>query len=85
VRKATINRNGTLYRDKQECLDQIEYLERMRISVYGIEIVHLTANSAETSMYKTLWFHNQEQVYELSRTFIAEQMAGIWNYAEIKI
>jgi hypothetical protein len=53
--------------------------------VHGIEIVHLTAHHAETSMYKTLWFHNQDQVYEQSRTFIAEQMAGIWNYAEIKI
>jgi hypothetical protein len=85
VRKATINQNGTLYRDKQECLDHLEYLERKRISVHGIEIVHLTAHHAETSMYKTLWFHNQDQVYEQSRTFIAEQMAGIWNYAEIKI
>lgn len=84
MRKAIIERNGSFYRDKQESLDHIDELAKKESPIYGLEVVRLTKMKAETTMYKTVWFNNQENVYELARSFIKEQMAGVWNYAEFK-
>ena len=84
MRKAIIDRNGTVYRDKQEGLDHIDFLESAESSIHGLEIVKLSKLKAETTMYKTVWFVNQEHVYEKSREFIREQMVGLWNYVEFK-
>jgi hypothetical protein len=84
VRKAIVERHGSVYRDKQESLDYVDFLERKERSVYGIEIVKLSKTKAETTMYKTVWYSSQENVYDLARSFIKEQMVGVWNYAEFK-
>ncbi len=75
---------NSIYRNKQESLDYIEQLSKLELPIYGLEIVKLSKAKPETSMYKTVWFNNQENVYELARTFILEQMIGAWNYAEFK-
>ncbi len=84
MRRAIVDRNGTVYRDKQECLDHIDLLERTEQSIYGVEIVRLTKLKADTDMYKTVWYAEQQGVYEKARSFIREQMVGLWNYAEFK-
>ncbi len=84
MRHALIERNGTSYRDKQESLDYIDSLEITESRIHGLEIVKLTKWAAETNMYKTAWYHTQENVYESARIFIREQMIGQWNYAEFK-
>lgn len=84
MRKAIINRDGSIYRDKQESLDHIDFLERTDSPVHGIEVVRLTKLKAETTANKTLWFSHQENVYDIARKFIREQMIGVWNYAEFK-
>lgn len=83
-RLAKTDRNGTVYRDKQECLDHIDLLESLDAPVHGIEVVTLTKLNAESNLYKIIWFKDQDNVYERSRDFIREQMVGIWNYAEFK-
>lgn len=83
-RQAVVERGGSIYRDKQECLDHLETMRVSRIPIYGIEVVKLGKLSAETNHYKTIWFTNQEHVYDLASAFIKEQMAGVWNYAELK-
>ncbi|MEZ4798960.1 MAG: hypothetical protein R2809_04105 [Flavobacteriales bacterium] len=83
-RKKLINRDGVIYRDKQEALDHLVFLEKEKKPIHGLEIVKLTNSSAETDMYKTVWFPNQFNVYETARTFIVEKMGGIWNYVEFK-
>lgn len=72
------------FRDKQEALDYIDLLEKSKAPIHGLEIVHLTTHGVSTDMYKTLWFNNQEGVYEKCRAFIKEKMAGVWNYVEFK-
>jgi len=83
-RLAVTDRNGTIYRDKQECLDYIDLLESVQAPIHGIEVVKLTRLQAESNLYKIIWFKNQDDVYQKSRDFIREQMVGIWNYAEFK-
>lgn len=83
-RKKTIVRDGVVYRDKQEALDQLILFEKNKTPIHGIEIVILTEYNAETDMYKTLWFSSQENVYEKARVFITEKMSGKWNYVEFK-
>jgi hypothetical protein len=84
MRKALIDRDGSVYRDKQESLDYIDWLERNEAAVHGIEIVKLTKHKAETTANKTVWYNTQEDVYDLARKFIREQMIGVWNYSEFK-
>ncbi len=84
MRKALINRDGSIYRDKQESLDHIDLLERSEAPVHGIEIVKLTKFKADSIANKTVWYTSQDDVYELARKFIREQMIGVWNYAEFK-
>lgn len=84
MRKALINRDGSLYRDKQESLDHIGLLERTETPIHGIEIVRLSKFKAETTANKTVWYGSQDDVYELARKFIREQMIGVWNYSEFK-
>ena len=84
MRKALIDRNGSLYRDKRESLDHIDVLEISEAHIHGVEIVKLSRLNAETNMYKTAWYPNQDNVYENARIFIREQMIGQWNYAEFK-
>jgi hypothetical protein len=84
VRKAIIERFGTVYRDKQEGLDHIYFLQKEEMPIHGLEVVRLSKYKADTSMYKTIWFTTQENVYELARNFIKEQMVGVWNYVEFK-
>ena len=84
MRKALINRDGSIYRDKQESLDHIDLLERTEAPIHGIEIVRLSKFKAESTANKTVWYSRQDDVYELARKFIREQMIGIWNYAEFK-
>jgi gamma-glutamylcyclotransferase (GGCT)/AIG2-like uncharacterized protein YtfP len=84
VRRAVIEINGSVYRDKQECLDHIDWLERVQQSIHGLEIVKLSKTKIETNMYKTVWFVAQDNVYDTARNFIREQMVGLWNYAEFK-
>jgi hypothetical protein len=84
VRKARIDRNGSVYRDKQESLDFIDELELLAAPIHGIEIVKLTKTKAETHMNKTSWYRSQDNVYDVARVFIREQMVGLWNYAEFK-
>lgn len=84
MRKAIVERNGSYYRDKQESLDYIDELAKKELPVHGIEVVKLSKTKAETTMYKTVWFHTQDNVYDLARGFIKEQMVGVWNYAEFK-
>ncbi len=83
-RVAVLDRNGTIYRDKQECLDHLDLLESIEAPVHGIEVVKLTRLNAESNLYKVIWFKTQDDVYEKAREFIREQMFGIWNYAEFK-
>jgi hypothetical protein len=85
TRNAVVNRGGSVYRDKQECLDHVDLMRRMKMPLHGVEIVMLTEDSAETNHYKTVWFKTQTKVYDKAATFIKEQMVGVWNYAEIKI
>ncbi|MFM7233919.1 MAG: hypothetical protein ACKOZM_04960 [Flavobacteriales bacterium] len=84
MRKACINRDGSIYRDKQESLDHIDLLERTEAPIHGIEIVRLTKLKAESTANKTVWYSSQEDVYDLARKFIREQMIGVWNYSEFK-
>jgi len=84
MRKALINRDGSLYRDKQESLDHIDLLERTETPINGIEIVRLSKFKAESTANKTVWYTNQDDVYDLARKFIREQMIGVWNYSEFK-
>jgi hypothetical protein len=84
VRKAIVDRNGSVYRDKQESLDHIDFLERVQQSIHGLEIVKLSKTRADTDMYKTVWYSSQENVYDEARNFVREQMVGLWNYAEFK-
>lgn len=84
MRKALIDRDGSIYRDKQESLDHIDLLERTEAPVHGIEIVRLTKFKAESTANKIVWYSSQEDVYDLARKFIREQMIGVWNYAEFK-
>ncbi len=84
MRKAIVERHGSFYRDKQESLDYIDELAKKELPVHGIEVVKLSKLKAETTMYKTVWFDSQINVYDIARTFIKEQMAGVWNYAEFK-
>lgn len=84
MRKAIIDRHGTTYRDKQESLDYLDQLALSEKPLYGIEVVRLSAKKAETTMYKTVWFTTQDGVYAIARSFLKEQMVGVWNYAEFK-
>lgn len=84
MRKAIIERSGSLYRDKQESLDYINELAKKETPIHGLEVVKLSKQKAETTMYKTVWFKTQNDVYDLARSFIKEQMVGVWNYAEFK-
>jgi hypothetical protein len=84
MRKARIERDGSVYRDKQESLDHIDWLERTESPIHGIEIVKLSKLKAESTANKTVWYSNQQEVYEFARKFIREQMIGVWNYAEFK-
>ena len=84
MRKARIDRDGSVYRDKQESLDHVDWLERNEAPVHGIEIVKLTKFKAESTANKTVWYTTQDDVYDLARKFIREQMIGVWNYSEFK-
>jgi hypothetical protein len=84
MRKARIDRDGSVYRDKQESLDYIDWLERNQAPVHGIEIVKLTKFKAESIANKTVWYTTQDDVYDMARKFIREQMIGVWNYSEFK-
>jgi len=84
MRKAIIERHGSFYRDKQECLDYVDELAKKELPIHGLEVVRLSKLKAETTMYKTVWFIGQEDVYDKARSFIKEQMVGLWNYAEFK-
>lgn len=84
MRKAIVERHGSFYRDKQESLDHIDELAKKELPIHGLEVVKLSKLKAETTMYKTVWFNTQENVYDLARIFIKEQMVGVWNYAEFK-
>lgn len=84
MRKAVVERHGSFYRDKQESLDYINELAKLELPIHGLEIVMLTKLRAETTMYKTIWFKSQEDVYDIARAFVKEQMVGVWNYAEFK-
>ena len=50
MRKAVLDVFGTVYRDKQESLDHIDYLERSELPVIGIEIVKLSKKQAESNL-----------------------------------
>ncbi len=84
MRNAVIERNGSIYRDKQESLDHIDLLEREQLPIFGLEVVKLSRNRAESDMYKTIWYTSQDNVYDSARNFIREKMGGLWNYAEFK-
>lgn len=84
MRKAIVERHGSFYRDKQESLDYIDELAKRELPIHGLEVVKLSKFKAETTMYKTVWFNTQENVYDLARIFIKEQMVGVWNYSEFK-
>jgi len=84
MKKSVVERFGTLYRDKQEALDYVDELAKTGIPIYGLEVVKLTKLRAESTMYKTIWFTSQENVYERARIFIKDQMVGVWNYVEFK-
>ncbi len=84
MRKAIVDRNGSIYRDKQEGLDYIDFLERTEANIHGLEVVKLSKQKAETNMYKTVWYVSQDNVYEKAKDFLREQMVGLWNYVEFK-
>jgi hypothetical protein len=84
-RQALVKRGDATFRDKQESLDLLEFLEAEKIPVYGVEIVKLSSKSVETDMYKTVWYQDQKDVYHKARVFIKEKMGGAWNYAEFKL
>ncbi|HEY8403481.1 MAG TPA: hypothetical protein VIK71_02620 [Flavobacteriales bacterium] len=84
MKKSVVERFGTFYRDKQEALDYVDELAKTGIPIYGLEVVKLTKLRAESTMYKTIWFTSQENVYERARVFIKDQMVGVWNYVEFK-
>lgn len=84
MRRAIVEINGAVYRDKQECLDHIDELEREQKAIHGVEVVKLSRQRVETDMYKTVWYPRQDDIYETARNFIREQMVGLWNYAEFK-
>jgi hypothetical protein len=84
MRKARIDRDGSVYRDKQESLDYLDWLERNEAPIHGIEIVKLGKFKAESIPNKTVWYTTQDDIYDLARKFIREQMIGVWNYSEFK-
>lgn len=84
MRKARIERHGSIYRDKQESLDHIDFLQKKSGAIHGLEVVRLSKLKAETNMYKTMWYTSQDGVYSKARDFIHEQMVGLWNYTEFK-
>jgi hypothetical protein len=84
MRKARIDRDDSIYRDKQESLDHVDWLERNEAPIHGIEIVKLGKFKAESTANKTIWYTSQEDVYDNARKFIRGQMIGIWNYSEFK-
>lgn len=84
-RKAIVQTADGTYRDKQEALDYLDWLEKEKKSIHGLEIVQLSSKDAKTDMYKTLWISDQQQVYDTCRAFIKEKMAGEWNYVEFKV
>ncbi len=83
-RKKTIVLDNIVFRDKQESLDFIDSCEREKKPIHGIEIVFFEQQLPSTDMYKTIWFNQQNGVYEKARVFVSEKMAGKWNYAEFK-
>lgn len=85
TRRALVERAGSHYRDKQECLDHLHHLAKHKTPLHGIEIVNLKSESIETNFYKAVWFETQTKVYEIAAIFIKEQMVGEWNYAELKL
>ena len=84
MRKARIDRDGSVYRDKQESLDHVDWLEGNELPIHGIEVVKLGKFKADTTANKTVWYTTQEDVYDFARKFIREQMIGVWNYSEFK-
>lgn len=84
MRQALINRDGCIYRDKQESLDHVDWLELNSAHVHGIEIVKLSKFKAESTANKTVWYSHQQNVYDMARKFIREQMMGVWSYSEFK-
>lgn len=84
MREAVIEHNGSYYRDKQESLDYVDELAKSATPIHGLEVVRFTKEGYKTSMYKTVWYDNQDGVYEKARSFIKGQMVGLWNYVEFK-
>ncbi|MFM7309251.1 MAG: hypothetical protein ACKOZY_01470 [Flavobacteriales bacterium] len=84
MRKAVLEVFGTVYRDKQESLDHIDYLERSELPVIGIEVVKLTKKQADSNSNKIIWYKNPLDCYDAARTFVRKQMIGVWNYADFK-
>lgn len=69
---------------KQQALDQLDFFQKKKVPLFGIEILRLVDGDWETSIYKTIWFSSQGGVYSKARTFIRHQMAGEWQMAEFK-
>jgi gamma-glutamylcyclotransferase (GGCT)/AIG2-like uncharacterized protein YtfP len=84
MRKAVLEVFGTVYRDKQESLDHIDYLERSELPVIGIEVVKLTKKQADSNSNKIIWYKDPLDSYDAARTFVRKQMIGVWNYADFK-
>ncbi len=79
-----IETQGTRYLSKQEALDHLLLCARKRTRLLGIEVVRLTEQGPETSLYKTVWFKSQRGVYKAARDFVSRQMGGEWLWCEIK-
>jgi hypothetical protein len=83
-RKAVVETGGVTYRDKQESLDFIDFLEQNKTAIHGVEIVCFSGDLIKTDVNKTVWFTSQDGVYTLSRQFLRQKMGGLWQYAEVK-
>jgi hypothetical protein len=84
-RKATLVIADIVYRDKQESIDFIDFLELHKIPLHGIELANVHLDDVKTSRNHIVWFSSQSDVYDVARNFVKQKMSGLWNYADFKL
>lgn len=73
------------YLSKQQALDLMDKLRKEKTAISGLEVFRFHNGEWETTMYKSIWFKSQRGVYASAVRFIRHQMAGEWQWVEIKL
>lgn len=77
--------NDRSYLQKQQALDFIEKLRKDKRPIFGLEVLRFNNGEWETTLYKSVWFKTQRGVHDAARNFVRHQMAGEWQFAELKL